>query len=72
MNSPDTDSELINISLRCLLTPSLPQAVNFLAERWTEAPANSVISGPIASTFNAVCFDKDRFTCQCEKEDKKA
>ena len=25
-----------------------------------------------ATTFNAMHFDEDPFTCQCEKEDKKA
>ena len=24
------------------------------------------------STFNAMCFDENLFTCQCKKEDKKA
>ena len=52
------------------LTPSLPQPVTFPVERCTDAPANSVFSGPITSTFDAMCFDESPFTCQCEKEDK--
>ena len=37
-----------------------------------DAPANSAFSGPITSIFNSMHFDGDPFTCQCEKEDKKA
>ena len=37
-----------------------------------DAPANNVFSGPITSTFSAIPFDKSHFTCQCEKEDRKA
>ena len=37
-----------------------------------DAPANSIISGPTTSIFNAMRFDENPFTCQCEKEDKKA
>ena len=31
-----------------------------------------MFSGPITSTLNAMHFDADPFTCQCEKEGKKA
>ena len=35
--------------------------------------ADSIFSGAIIqSTFSAVSFDEDPFTCQCEKDDKKA
>ena len=36
--------------------------------------ANSIFSGHIfsTSTFNAIRFDENPFTCQCEKEDKNA
>ena len=37
-----------------------------------DAPANCAFSGPITSIFNSIHFDGDPFTCQCEKEDKKA
>ena len=33
---------------------------------------NSPFSGPIASALNAMRFGESPFTCQCEKEDKKA
>jgi len=36
------------------------------------APANNIFSSPATAIFNTVCFDGDLFTCQCEKEDKKA
>ena len=36
------------------------------------APANNIFSGPATAIFNALCFDGDLFTCQCEIEDKKA
>ena len=44
----------------------------FTAATCTDAPANSIFSGPITNIFNAVRFDEDPFTCRCEKEDKKA
>ena len=31
-----------------------------------------MFSGPVTSNFKAMRFDGDPFTCQCEKEDKKA
>ena len=54
------------------LTPSLPQPVNFPAEKCMDAPANSILSGLITSTFSAIPVDKSPFTRQCEKEDRKA
>ena len=36
-----------------------------------DAPANSVFSGPITSTFSAVCFVENPFTCRCKKEAKR-
>ena len=36
-----------------------------------DAPGNSIFSGPITSTFNAIPFDRSPFTRQCEKEDRK-
>ena len=30
---------------------------------------NSIFSGPVTSIFNAIRFDENLFTCQCEKED---
>ena len=41
------------------------------AEICRDAPANSIFSGPITSTFNALRFRDYRFTCQYNKEDKK-
>ena len=35
-------------------------------------PANSIFFGPVTSNFSAVRFDESPFTCQCEKENKKA
>ena len=49
------------------LTPSLPQYVKFpglMMHRHT--------SDPITSTFKAMHFDENPFTCQCEKEVKQA
>ena len=37
-----------------------------------DAPANGILSGPIASTFNAIPFDKSPSTCQRKKEHRKA
>ena len=34
--------------------------------------ANSIFSGPVAATFNALRFHDYPFTCQCKKENKKA
>ena len=33
---------------------------------------NSIVSGTMTSTVNAVCFDENPFICQCEKEDKQS
>jgi len=49
-----------------------PACKYFRVERCTDAPANSIFYGPIRSVFNAVRFDENPFTCQCEKENKKA
>ena len=38
-----------------LLTPSLPQPVHFRHERWKDAPANSVFSGPITLLLSMTC-----------------
>ena len=43
-----------------------------MAEKCMDVPANTIVSSPVTSTFNAVPFDKSPFTCQCEKEDRKA
>ena len=41
--------------------------------RCTDAPANSIVSGPVNSgTLNAMCFDKTPFTSQFEAEDRRA
>ena len=37
-----------------------------------DTPANSIFSGPITSVFSAMHFDESPFTCQRQKEDKKA
>ena len=34
-------------------------------------PAGSIFSGPITSSFDAMHFDENPFTCHCEEEDKK-
>ena len=59
--------------LSLLLTLHGPSMYSFRAERITQTPANSTFSHPITySTFNAVHFDENLFTCQCKKEGKKA
>jgi len=35
-------------------------------------PADSIHSGSVTSTFNAMHFDENPFTFQCEEERKKA
>ena len=35
-------------------------------------PANTIVSDPVTSAFNALRFDENPFACQCEKEDKTA
>ena len=42
------------------------------AEGCTDTPSNSIFSGPITSTFIAVRNYGSPFTCQCEKENRKA
>ena len=37
------------------LTPSLPQPVKFPAERCTDAPANSMFSGPVTHLLSVLC-----------------
>ena len=45
---------------------------NFRAEKCMDAPANSIFSGPVISTFNVLRFHDYPFTRQCKKENKKA
>ena len=35
-----------------------------------DAPANCVFSTPVTSPFNAMCFNENPFTSQCEIEDR--
>ena len=58
---------LFVISIEPLHCPSL---YNVRDERCSDTHANSVVFAPITSTFNAVCFDENPFTCQCGKEDR--
>ena len=74
MNTADKQPQIAVLKSLCrpILTPSLPQPVEtFRAERCTDAPASSMFSGPLTSTFNAIHFDENPFTWQWEKEDKK-
>ena len=52
------------------LTPSLPQPVKYTVWKMHGHTCKLYISAPIPSTFSAMCFDENPFTCQCEKEDK--
>ena len=65
-----------------LLTPLLPQPVKFLG--WTihkchppppqkkQQQPQYTFQSYNTSTFSAICFDENPFTCQYKKEDKKA
>ena len=50
-----------------LISKVNPFAATAWAERYTDAPANSIFSGPITSTFSAVCFDKKSFHMTVQK-----
>ena len=53
------------------LTPSLPQPVKFPPETWTDAPTNSLFSGPITHLLSMLCvFGENPFTCQSKKKTK--
>ena len=45
--------------------------LNFRAESCMGAPANSIFSRPITSTFSALHFRDHPFTCQYNKENKR-
>ena len=51
------------------LTPSLPQLVKFLG--W-KMHTQYISRSHNTSTFSAICFNENLFTCQCKKEDIKA
>ena len=55
---PGTESRRENSRFqKCyLLTPSLPQPVHFRPERWKDAPANSIFSGPVTLLLSVTCF----------------
>ena len=57
----------VQVAFPVELTPTLPQPVKCPGRMM---PANSTFSTPITSTFNAMCFDENSFTCQCKKEDR--
>ena len=59
--------DMVKLAQLMLLCPNLKK---LWAERCTIVPANSIFSSPITSTFNAVRFNENPFTCQCEKEDR--
>ena len=64
---------MLACSFNICLTPSLSQPVKFPG--WKVhgcACKQSIFQSYNTSTFTAVCFDETPFTCQCEKEDKKA
>ena len=44
--------------------------LNFRAESCMDAPANSIFSRPVTSTFSALHFHDHPFTCQYNKENK--
>ena len=52
------------------LTPSLPQPVQFPGLNGARTRLQTV-DFLVTSTFNAMRFDENHFTRQCEKEDKK-
>ena len=53
------------------LTPSLPQLVKFLGwEMHGHACTQYILGSCDTSACNAVRFDENPFTCQCEKEDR--
>ena len=56
-----------------LLTPSLPQPVQFPGWKMQGRTCKQyIVQSYDTSTFNAMHFDENPFTYQCEKEDKKA
>ena len=57
--------------LLLLLTPSLPKPVKCLGWKMHRCACRQYILWSCnTSTFSAVCFDENPFTCQCEKENK--
>ena len=44
--------------------------LNFRAESCMDAPANSIFSRPVTSTFSVLHFRDHPFTCQYNKENK--
>ena len=53
------------------LTTSLTQPLKFSGWICTDAPANSIFTGPLTSILNAMHFDKNCFTYQLEKRKQK-
>ena len=50
------------ISFRVVVNPfTAPSLSNFRAEGCTDAPANSIFSGPVTSILNAMRFDENPF-----------
>ena len=66
------DPPSLSVSLPCL-TPSLPRPVKFPGwKTHGRACKQYIFRSCSTSTFNAMCFDENPFTCQRETEDKKA
>ena len=60
----------VETAQRIGLTSSLPQPVTFPGWMMHGRAFKSIFSGPITSVFNAMRFDENLSTCQCEKEEK--
>ena len=58
-------------SARCVLTPSLPQAVKISGLKSARTGLqNSAFSGHITNLFSTLCVLTDILSCQCEKANK--
>ena len=67
-----TDDSINDTVNNLIINNINPFTAKFPAERCRDEPANSIFSGPVTSTFNVRRCDESPFTCQREKEDKKA
>ena len=60
------------LRLQCYLTPSLAQPVKFPGSMMHGCAYKQYIFRSYTFIFNSMHFDENSFTCQCEKDDKKA
>ena len=75
VSAQGVDERMINVHyyyyLIIIINPfTAPACKISRAKRCTDAHANSILSTPVTSTFSAVRFDENPFTCQREKEDR--